>query len=292
MADYTELTDEQIHEACKLFDARADSVQLIDGGAANTSYLINGNQYVLTVVDNVSHLKFPVDVLPRLMHHLVEHDVPTTEPLGPVRDIDGHHVLLKRFIEGQCPLPQAELAQAGAAMARLHSVPVFEELPVGSRRLANAEEFLPRFEDQEFAAFVRTNLAAAAAHLPAPVPASIIHGDFAADNLVLLADGDVAILDWEGVSADVPVIDIGWAIAGMCVGSEQRRRFLNGYESVRPLAADERAHVQAAAIYAATVLGYYRYVRQHIRYPNPAKFDLYRQMWAVADDLRVNWGSS
>jgi Ser/Thr protein kinase RdoA (MazF antagonist) len=273
------------------------------GGAANTSYKITSHedQFVLTVLDNTSHLKFPVEVLPETLHHLNAHGVLTNQPCKGsngrfVQTIRDHTVMLKTFLSGRCydVLPEELLANAGKALGRLHAVRPATGLPTGARRLRNAEDFLPKFDDQEFADWVRKKLDEADNSLPLATGGSIVHGDYASDNLIITETGEVAIIDWETASLDDPMIDVGWAIVGLCcvngqLDHERRAAFLDGYELERPFTDDERIYIQPAAVYAATVLGFYRYVRQHIRFPNPSKFDIYREMWRVAEDIEDRW---
>lgn len=54
MADYTLLTAEEIGGVCRLYGLDRRRSQHIDGGMANSSYLVHCTQgnYVLTVLDN------------------------------------------------------------------------------------------------------------------------------------------------------------------------------------------------------------------------------------------------
>jgi homoserine kinase type II len=302
MAQYSELTEANIREACGLYDVEVTNYAHLAGGAANTSFEIESGEqrFVLTVLDNTSHLKFPVDVLPETLAHLNTNRVPTNVPVRSkngrfVENYSEHTILLKSLVLGDCfnALPEQYLAAAGSALARLHSVPALQDLPRGARRLHNADDYLSKFDDAEFASWVRESLHKCEKTLP-HTGNSIIHGDFASDNLVVTSAGDIAILDWETASIDAPVIDIGWAIVGLCCAGgkldlSRRESFLSGYESVRPLNNDEQRCLRTAAVYAATVLGFYRYVRQHIRFPNPAKFDIYKEMWNAAEDIEAHW---
>jgi aminoglycoside phosphotransferase (APT) family kinase protein len=52
-------------------------------------------------------------------------------------------------------------------------------------------------------------------NLPAPAPASVVHGDFRLSNLIVAEDGAPTLIDWELVHAGDGAEDLGW----MCVRS-------------------------------------------------------------------------
>lgn len=52
-------------------------------------------------------------------------------------------------------------------------------------------------------------------HLPAPVPATLVHGDFRNGNLLIGPDGVRGVLDWEIAHVGDPMEDLGW----LCVNS-------------------------------------------------------------------------
>ena len=53
------------------------------------------------------------------------------------------------------------------------------------------------------------------AHLPPPVPATVVHGDFRTGNLIVGDDGIRCVLDWELAVIGDPMQDLGW----LCVKS-------------------------------------------------------------------------
>lgn len=304
MAKYSDLTIDQQRKACRHFGVELMDSEHLAGGAANTSYVIVGattERYVLTVLDNMSHLKFPVEVLPQLLNYLGAHGIRTNEPVFGldgqlVETVDGHQFMLKRYVEGDCHdyLPEHLLGAAGATLASVHCVPPCAELPTGARRLQNSEEFLVQFKDTVFADWVRGRLADSQSLLALEGTDSVIHGDYFADNLIIEADNRIAIVDWETASNDIPLLDLGWAIVGFAgrngrLDANRLSIFMAGYESVRPLSSEERQYLHSAVLYATTLLAYFRYVRHHIRFPNPAKQNLYSEMYDLAESIRLDW---
>jgi len=273
-------------------------------GAANTSYRLadeGGAEFVVTVLDNTANLD--PETLVQLLTYVDQRGVLTGSPVMSidgnfVEHVDGHVVVVKGFVVGRsfAVLPVEHLAAAGAALARIHAVDPPDWLPRGTRRLGDSSATLARVDDREFVDWVAENLATSEPMLALAGTTRLIHGDFFADNLVVTRNNDVAAIDWETASVDLPLIDLGWAIVGLACtsGSLSVRRLqilLDGYTSVRQLDACETTFLQSAAIYAATVIAYHRYVRHHLRFPNPAKFTLYREMVDIADSIRAGMPS-
>ncbi|MGI8648714.1 MAG: hypothetical protein DLM55_04860 [Acidimicrobiales bacterium] len=304
MALYSELTEPQRQQVCALFGIDYQQSSHIEGGAANTSYIVtnlDNERFVLTLLDNA--INRPPQMLARLLRHLDAHGIATSGPVESIRGklierFDDHQVMVKRFVEGSCHdiLPIEHLAAAGAALARVHALPALDWLPRGPRRLTNASEHLGSFADVNFASWVRDGLDEAQGLLELDEPLCVIHGDYFADNLITTPRGGIAILDWETASTDIAVLDIGFAVVGLTrlageLDNDRLRSFLQGYQSVRELNDREIAHVQTATIYGATVLGYYRYLRHHIRYPNPRKYGVHREMRDFVGSVRERWSA-
>lgn len=64
------------------------------------------------------------------------------------------------------------------------------------------------------------------AERPLPV---IVHGDLIPDNMLVLADGSIRILDWEGARLDEPEADLATAIKGFGLVGAARAALLRGY---------------------------------------------------------------
>ena len=60
-------------------------------------------------------------------------------------------------------------------------------------------------------------------------------------------------------------------------------RLVRGYQSVRPLIELESDLLFDATIYASAMLAFHRFVRHNVRYPDPAKRDLHRELVYLAD---------
>ncbi|HEX3732856.1 MAG TPA: phosphotransferase [Mycobacteriales bacterium] len=302
MAKYSELSETQVAEALALYGVRPKSVAHIDGGAANTSYRVDcsdGSRIVLTVVDNAINL--PALTLARLLRYLDGHGVAVPAPLegrngALIETFDGRPLLVKRFVAGECfqVLPLKHVGAAGAALAKVHAVTAPDWLPTGSRRLPDVSATLKQFGDEEFAAWVTDRIDETRTALHVSLPQGIVHGDYFTDNLAVDPDGKIGILDWETASRDAVLLDLGFAVVGLVrvagtLGLDRAQTFIDGYRMERKLTDDEVGYLRDAVIYAATYLGYRRYERHHIRYPNPTKQDLFKEMPRFVESLRAGW---
>lgn len=302
MAEYTKLTESQIEEVLVFYGLEYQTSKHLDGGAANTSYrvdTVDGDAYTLTVLDHDGNL--PAEMLTELLVYLDSYGVSSTKPVankqgGFLSVLGEHRILLKRYIDGTCysVLPQEHLGAVGAALAKLHTVPIPDWLPADTRRLGDVSEMLERFEDQEFAAWVSSHLQSAQPLFRLDAKRCVVHGDIAADNLVVQHDGAIGLLDWETTSIDTAAMDLGFAIVGIAnvkqsLDVQRVDAFLAGYETERTIPIEESAFLKDAVIYAGVRTAYFRYVRQHIRFPNPAKFHLYKEMRNFVDSIDALW---
>jgi homoserine kinase type II len=302
MADYSRLTQEQLHLAAAKFDIRFSEATFIDGGLAKTNYRLmdeSGALYVLTVADNERNL--PAGVTARLLHYVAEHGILTSQPVASLdgnflESLDGHCILVKHYIEGATShvLPTGMLAEAGALLARIHQLPVPPWLPGGTRRMDDAEESVAHFDDHVFAGWVLNQLDETRAIFAVDEKPCINHGDYFGDNLILTAGEGIGVIDWDTASVELPVVDLGFAVVGLaCTNAafepDRLRLVLDGYEAIRPLSAAARESLLDASVYAATVLAHHRYRRFHVLFPEPAKFEAHREMQNIVTSLRAQW---
>jgi len=108
-------------------------------------------------------------------------------------------------------------------------------------------------------------------HVPAPVEAVLVHGDYRTGNLIYDGDRIAAVLDWEFACLGDPAIDLAWVCAASNrMGSElvcqllPRERFLARYAVASGRVTDEaRLHfwelfhqVRHAAIWLSSTAAY------------------------------------
>ncbi|MFD5491791.1 phosphotransferase [Streptomyces sp. GDS52] len=297
MAHYTTADQIDLAVVADRYRLTGVSVVPLSGGAANSSFRLASDQgeYVLTSLDN--HDEASASTLARHTRALHRLGVPTSEVV-PAADgsliapIGDRLLMVKKWIEGtvQQPLPHTLLTEVGELLARIHILaPEAEGLdgvPVGSRRLSSEHlAEIPAFDDREFARWLTSRLdrvrAAEADNLRAPC---LIHGDLFDDNIIVRDDGGLSVLDWETVSLDDPLLDLGMAAVGLAqdeaglLATDRLHTLLDGYEKRRPFTATDRALLPLEIEHAALIIAFHRYYRHNVRFPNPERATYHRAM--------------
>lgn len=174
----------------------------------------------------------------------------------------------------------------GGLLAGLHNLPTnLMDLPAGTRRLSDDQTTcIDGFVDREFAAWLTARLVVVRTHeaeyLRGP---AICHGDLFADNLICHGDGSLSIIDWETVSLDDPLLDLGMAAVGLAqdggrISPERLRLLVEGYTAVRPLSEEDQRELPAEIVHAALIIALHRYYRHNVRFPDPANAGSHRQV--------------
>ena len=293
MASYTTTEDLDIPSISDHFTLHDIQISPLKGGAANSSFRLTAREgeYVLTVLDN--HDPASAQQLAARTQRLFSRGIPTTKVipdragnLAPV--IGTKPVLVKSWIEGEVidPLPEHLLPAAGALLAQLHNLPAdIPDLPVGTRRLSpELEARIADFDDPEFASWLTEHLKAVKEHEARRTRSAVIaHGDLFADNLICRPDGTLAVIDWETVSLDDPLLDLGMAAVGLAqdqgfLSPDRLRLLVAGYTRVRPLSQNDLDELPTEITHAALIIAFHRYYRHHVRFPDPSKADYHRAM--------------
>jgi Ser/Thr protein kinase RdoA (MazF antagonist) len=212
------------------------------------------------------------------LKHLDRNRVPAPELFSTasgdsVVTLDGRLVYVYRFIEGTSPRPDEScLAALGVLLARLHMLSV-EGYPYASTFTPDAvlpfvREHLPEVvcEGQEAdVAFLLREIEV----FPSfdGLPRSIIHSDPYFSNIVQ-DDDQLSFIDLDDAGVAPAIIDVGYVLAHCCTTHpgdrakldiagdgimwhpEWAKSFLDAYQAVRALTADEKAHLADAARFA------------------------------------------
>ncbi|MGW5114399.1 phosphotransferase [Streptomyces noursei] len=303
MAKYTSLG--QIDLPCVADHYGLDQPRLapLAGGAANSSFhLTSGSgEFVLTILDN--HDQASAERLAAHTTALFDLGMPTTEVVPTqngslIADVAGRPVILKRWIAGgvEAPLPIHLLPDAGRILATLHTLAAdaagLADLPAGTRRLSPAQQAtIAEFSDTDFATWLTERLerihTLEATHHRAQV---IAHGDLFDDNLIVRPDGGLVVLDWETVSLDDPLLDLGMAAVGLAredglLVPERLRALVAGYVEIAPLSEDELTALTAEIEHAALIIAFHRYYRHNVRFPDPAKSTIHTEMIKFVESI-------
>jgi Ser/Thr protein kinase RdoA (MazF antagonist) len=172
---------------------------------------------------------------------------------------------LYRFIAGRKPLPSAAmLADCGALLARLHSLPSEGAARISLHRpaylLDEIQTWLraaPKTPEQQAMASELLDICAAFPSFEA-LPGGLIHTDPYFVNLVETEHG-LCLIDWEDAGISYPLIDVGYlghlttylphdrvnlGLPGdepITWRPDWAQAFLDSYQAVRPLNREERA---------------------------------------------------
>jgi homoserine kinase type II len=302
VAQYTTADQINLPAVAERYALSNPSLAPLSGGAANSSFRLNADQgeYVLTALDN--HDERTATALARHTQALHRLGLPTSKIIPAtdsslVTPVDDRLVVLKEWISGSIeqPLSTALLSEAGEFLAMLHALPPqaegLEDVPVAARRLS-AEHLaaIPGFTDQKFAAWLTDRLERIReAEADTRREPRLVHGDLFDDNIVVRDDGHLSVLDWETISLDDPLLDLGMAAVGLAqdeaglLSRERLDALLCGYEKTRPLTRAERTALPLEIEHAALIIGFHRYYRHNVRFPNTERATYYLKMVRFAE---------
>ena len=283
MAVYTRLGAEEMAAIIAAFDVGTlTSAKGIAEGVSNSNWLIEtqddkgAHRFILTIYESrteVSELPFFLD----LLDHLAAHDCPVPRTIHDRNGAshrfhqaaDGPKALaLIEFLPGVSvsePTP-GQARAVGAALAKVHlasaSFPASRENSMGLaawRQLLGAcgTEGLQSIHP-ELAGIVERELALYARKWPQDLPRGVVHADLFPDNVLMLGEEVTGLIDFYFACTDMLAYDVAVTHAAWCFSNDGTRfdpaisaALLEGYESVRPLSAAERAALPLLARGAA-----------------------------------------
>lgn len=109
------------------------------------------------------------------------------------------------------------------------------------------------------------------------------HGDLFDDNIIVRTDGRLTVLDWETISLDDPLLDLGMAAVGLAqeageLAPERVKALVAGYDQVAPLSEEDVAALPGEIGHAALIIAFHRYYRHNVRFPDPSKSTYHTEM--------------
>ncbi|MFE1177035.1 phosphotransferase [Streptomyces sp. NPDC058773] len=296
MATYTKLDEIDLPAVSEHYGLREPQLQPLKGGAANSSFHLSSasGDFTLTILDN--HDTASAQRLATHTQAVHRLGVPTTEVVPAldgalITSLDGRPVILKKWIPGEVlePLPVPLLPEAGRILAQLHSLALesegLDDLPVGTRRLSPEQlDAIPDFADREFGEWLTACLTRVrSAEAESERSRKIAHGDLFADNVIVRGNGVLSVLDWETISLDDPLLDLGMAAVGLAqeddvLVPERLCSLVAGYQEVAPLSEEDAAALPLEIEHAACIIAFHRYYRHHVRFPDPSKSTYHLKM--------------
>ncbi|CAG0993782.1 homoserine kinase type II [Burkholderiales bacterium] len=229
----------------------------IKAGIENTNYFVTTERgrYVLTLYE-----RLPADELPfylNLMAHLAKSGVAVPAP-APDRTgalfsmLCGKPASLVERIDGAPRLsPDAgHCAAVGEAFARLHLAAQHYRGRLANRRgpawWRQAARAVRPYLSAEQAGLLAAELRFQAGANRMRLPKAAIHGDLFRDNVLFAGERVAGIIDFGFAATDFLAYDLAIAVNDWCsvadgeLDDARTSAFVDGYQRVRPLAAEER----------------------------------------------------
>jgi len=263
MSVYTELSQSDFDTILSGYDLGAlHGFEGIAAGIENSNFFIDtdAGRFVLTIFERMAAEELPYFM--RLMKHLSHHglscpDVMVRKDGDLIFDIRGKKGCIVSCLSGRTldELNMAQLKSSGRALAQLHLAGSgFDEHrsnPTGlewleetiNGMMADVEE---RYgEGSAVLLYDEMNFQREAHERGFELPAGVIHGDLFVDNILFEGDVVTGIIDFYYAHDAAYAMDVAISLNAQAVllGSDDKARmqaFLEGYESLRPLSAEEK----------------------------------------------------
>ena len=282
MAVYTQLGAEELAALIAAFDVgELRSAKGIAEGVSNSNWLIettgsdpgNGTaRFILTMYEHrvdLGDLPFFLN----LLDYLAERGCPVPATIHcregkSFRFIGDKAVALIEFLPGVSvsdPSP-AQARAVGEALARMHlAAREFPGTRTNGMGLARWRKFAQECGAEGFSQIdpglgelVERELSRLERDWPSALPRSVIHADLFPDNVLMLDDRVSGLIDFYFACTDLTAYDVAVTHAAWCFDASGGRfepaisaALLDGYQSVRPLSAEEHAALPVLARGAA-----------------------------------------
>jgi homoserine kinase type II len=273
MAVYTEVADEELDAFIASYDIGAlTSCKGIAEGVENSNYLVQteAGRYILTLYEKrVAPKDLPYFLA--LMEHLAARGIRCPLPVHDregrnLRKLAGRPAALINFLDG-VSVRRASIEQCaslGKALGRLHVAgESFAQTRANSLSLtgwgplANAIGERADTVIRGLAGEFGKELAHLDKAWPRDLPQGVIHADLFPDNVFFLGQEVSGLIDFYFACTDMLAYDIAICLNAWCFESDasfnitKARAFLQAYEGVRPLTANELAALPTLARGAA-----------------------------------------
>ncbi|MGW0827045.1 phosphotransferase enzyme family protein [Streptomyces sp. NPDC002845] len=238
----------------------------------------------------------------RFLHRLEQADIPAPRLRrrrdgGWVTEHTGHPVIVCGYVPGRQHkvLPPHLVEEVGTLLGRVHRTVTVPDCTLEPHlRLTGPEAaLLAGLPDTPFARWARATHRRVAHVTAQSGPPVAVHADVFPDNVIVTNSGDVVLIDWEDASPDLPVVDVGMTVIGLCCPSSgfsvrRARRLLRGYRAGSGTALDP-ALVRDAALHAAVLVALRRYRwRQEGHLPADSSRS-HTVLARTAQDLEQRW---
>lgn len=261
MSVYTPLSLEQVQAFALPYGLEVVDLIPIQGGIENTNYFLvtqDHQQYVLTVFEELDQQG--ANELPPVLQYLGQQKIPVAVPLSYadqfIHVIAAKPAQIAPRIAGKHPIPPTlkQIFAIGKAQAQLHvALKNFQFERQSYRNHAywtNVAEQLRSYMNQEDLELLDRvyQLFNQRREQHPDLPQGWIHSDLFRDNTLFEHDQLQGILDFSEMNQDDLLFDIAIAINDFCtehpsvqLNADKLNVFIEGYQTVRLLTADEHA---------------------------------------------------
>jgi homoserine kinase type II len=262
MAVYTDVSDDELTQFVKTYDiGDVLSAKGIAEGVENSNYLLHTTQgfFILTLYEK----RVREDDLPffiGLMQHLAQKGLTCPQPV-PMRNgqmlstLAGRKAAIVTFLDGMgVKRPSAaHCLEVGKSLARLHAagadfnghrtnaLSVAGWRPLFEQAGARADEVVP-----DLHAMTQSVLEDLERQWPDHLPSGVIHADLFPDNVFFIGDRLSGLIDFYFACNDAWAYDLAICLNAWCFEADgsynltKGQTMLSGYQSQRPLQADEK----------------------------------------------------
>ncbi|MGE8541587.1 homoserine kinase [Acinetobacter sp. ANC 3813] len=288
MSVYTTLTLKEVQDFAAPYGLQVIDLIPIQGGIQNTNYFIvceNRQQYVLTIFEEMDE-QGAGELVP-VLEHLGQAGLAVPVPLSyqgkAIHTLKNKPAQIAPRMQGEHPMP-ATLAQAEAiaiAQAKMHVA--LQDFPLERAFYRDhaywrqvSREVKPNLNEAD--TMLLNSLLGLYDALTAMYPnrpKGFIHSDLFRDNTLFEGDTLKGILDFYELNKDELLFDIAITLNDFCteypdvtLNEARAVAFLNAYETVRPLTADEKACLE---LYLAMAAGRFWMMRLQVAQKNAAE---------------------
>jgi homoserine kinase type II len=264
MAVFTEVSEQQARDLlADLSLGELTSLEGISSGIENTNYFLTTNQgeYVLTLFERLTREQLPFYLY--LMKHLADQGIAVPAPQANAQgdillSVAGKPAAVVNRLEGSSQLEPspAHCHAMGTTLAHMHlTARSYENQQPNLRGLSwwnhTVPDILP-FLSTSQAHTLQHELAfqnhVQSSYAYAAMPKGAVHADAFRNNVMFVDDQLSGVFDFYFAGVDSWLFDLGVCLNDWCIDlasgafhPEHLTAMLQGYESVRPLSAAERA---------------------------------------------------
>ena len=264
MAVFTEVSEQQARDLlADLSLGELISLEGISSGIENTNYFLTTNQgeYVLTLFERLNREQLPFYLY--LMKHLADQGIAVPAPQANAQgdillSVAGKPAAVVNRLEGSSQLEPspAHCHAMGTTLAHMHlTARSYENQQPNLRGLSwwnqTVPDILP-FLNKAQATILQHELAfqnhVQSSFAYTALPKGAVHADAFRNNVMFVDDQLSGVFDFYFAGVDSWLFDLGMCLNDWCIDlasgafhPEHLTAMLQGYESVRPLSAAERA---------------------------------------------------